>query len=33
LTSKLFAVPDLADRFQEVVGYDLYEQILGRKGR
>lgn len=30
---KLFAVPDIADRFQEVVGYDLYEQILGRKGR
>ena len=28
---KLFSVPDVADRFQEVVGYDLYEQILKRK--
>ncbi len=29
---KLFSVPDVADRFQELVGYDLYEQILKRKG-
>jgi predicted NBD/HSP70 family sugar kinase len=29
---KLFSVPDIADRFQELVGYDLYEQILNRKG-
>lgn len=29
---KLFSVPDVADRFQELVGYDLYESILGRKG-
>ncbi len=28
---KLFSVPDVADRFQEIVGYDLYEQILNRK--
>jgi predicted NBD/HSP70 family sugar kinase len=26
---KLFSVPDVADRFQELVGYDLYEHILG----
>lgn len=29
---KLFSVPDVADRFQELVGYDLYELILARKG-
>ena len=29
---KLFSVPDIADRFQELVGYDLYESILKRKG-
>lgn len=29
---KLFSVPDIADRFQEIVGYDLYEQILNQKG-
>ena len=29
---KLFSVPDIADRFQELVGFDLYEQILKRKG-
>jgi len=29
---KLFSVPDVADRFQELVGYDLYELILGRRG-
>ncbi|HPO02582.1 MAG TPA: ROK family transcriptional regulator [Treponemataceae bacterium] len=29
---KLFSVPDIADRFQEMVGYDLYEYILKRKG-
>ncbi len=28
---KLFSVPDIADRFQELVGYDLYEYILARK--
>ena len=26
---KLFSVPDVADRFQELVGYDLYEHVLG----
>lgn len=25
---KLFSVPDIADRFQEVVGYDLFDRIL-----
>ncbi|HHU35851.1 MAG TPA: ROK family transcriptional regulator [Treponema sp.] len=30
---KLFSVPDMADRFQELVGYDLYEYILTLKGR
>jgi len=29
---KLFSIPDIADRFQERVGYDLYEEILKRKG-
>ncbi len=29
---KLFSVPDMADRFDELVGYDLYERILSRKG-
>ncbi len=29
---KLFSVPDIADRFQELVGFDLYEQILGNRG-
>lgn len=29
---KLFSVPDLADRFEEMVGYDLYEHTLRRKG-
>lgn len=29
---KLFSVPDVADRFQELVGYDLYERILAKKG-
>ena len=29
---KLFSVPDVADRFQELVGYDLYEHILKQKG-
>jgi len=28
---KLFSVPDMADRFEELVGYDLYERILERK--
>lgn len=26
---KLFSVPDVADRFLELVGYDLYEHVLG----
>lgn len=30
---KLFSVPDIADRFQELVGYDLYEHIAATKGR
>ncbi len=29
---KLFSVPDVADRFQELVGYDLFEHILKLKG-
>jgi len=29
---KLFSVPDVADRFREMVGYDLYEHILKQKG-
>ena len=29
---KLFSVPDMADRFEELVGYDLYEYILRQKG-
>lgn len=29
---KLFSVPDMADRFEELVGYDLYEYILKQKG-
>lgn len=29
---KLFSVPDMADRFEELVGYDLYEYILKLKG-
>lgn len=29
---KLFSVPDVADRFRELVGFDLYELILKRKG-
>ncbi len=29
---KLFSVPDIAGRFDELVGYDLYENILKRKG-
>ncbi len=29
---KLFSVPDMADRFQELVGYDLYERILAGRG-
>jgi len=29
---KLFSVPDIADRFQELVGFDLYEQILNHRG-
>lgn len=28
---KLFSVPDIAGRFEESVGYDLYEKILKRK--
>jgi len=30
---KLFSVPDIADRFQELVGYDLYSRILDSKGK
>ena len=30
---KLFSVPDIADRFQELVGFDLYERIIAAKGR
>ncbi len=30
---KLFSVPDMADRFQELVGYDLYERVLEGKRR
>jgi len=29
---KLFSVPDIAGRFEELVGYDLYDYILKRKG-
>ncbi len=29
---KLFSVPDVADRFHELVGYDLFETILERRG-
>ncbi len=29
---KLFSVPDIADRFQELVGFDLYERITAGKG-
>ncbi len=29
---KLFSVPDIADRFQELVGFDLYEHIIAAKG-
>lgn len=29
---KLFSVPDMADRYEELVGYDLYEFILHLKG-
>lgn len=29
---KLFSVPDMADRFEELVGYDLYEYILKLNG-
>jgi len=29
---KLFSVPDIAGRFEELVGYDLYEYILKSKG-
>jgi len=30
---KLFSVPDIAGRIEEAVGYDLYENILKRKGQ
>jgi predicted NBD/HSP70 family sugar kinase len=30
---KLFSVPDVADRFQEMVGFDLYDHILNLKGQ